>query len=49
MWLVGNSGYSYTSSINSTSGIALDFGVTWFLPSLSGSRGLGFQLRCLSE
>ncbi|WP_294596544.1 hypothetical protein [uncultured Rikenella sp.] len=42
-------GYSWSSTVSSSNGMYLDFGVIWFNPSSVLSRGLGLQLRCLSE
>ena len=46
---VGHYGYSWSSTVSSTNGMNLTFGVTWLIPSTSDYRGYGFQLRCLSE
>ncbi|WP_294594660.1 hypothetical protein [uncultured Rikenella sp.] len=46
---VGNYGYSWSSAVNNTGGVFLDFGVTWIRPSAPYNRAYGFQLRCLSE
>ncbi|WP_299458329.1 hypothetical protein [uncultured Rikenella sp.] len=49
LWSVGNFGYSWSSAVSSTSGVFLDFGTQYLLPSNVSSRGRGLQLRCLSE
>ncbi len=46
---VGNSGYSYSSSVNDTNGVDVDFSATHLNSSYAGNRGDSFQLRCLSE
>ncbi|WP_300646603.1 hypothetical protein [uncultured Rikenella sp.] len=47
--LVGNYGFSYSSSVSGINGVYLDFYVTGLYPSDAYSRGYGLQLRCLSE
>ncbi|WP_299457620.1 hypothetical protein [uncultured Rikenella sp.] len=49
MWGVSYSGYSWSSSVNNTTGMGLDFGASWAVPCNMACRGNGFQLRCLSE
>ena len=46
---IGYNSSSWSSTVSSTNGMILDFGVTWLGPSNAGGRGYGFQLRCLSE
>ena len=46
---VGSSGYCYSSSVNGTNGMDLDFSTRHFNPGYAGNRGDAFQLRCLSE
>ncbi len=46
---VGNGGYSWASTVSGTNSMNLDFHVAQLYPSYVGSRGRGFQLRCLSE
>ncbi len=47
--IVGNRGYSWSSTVSSTGGMYLDFNVAWLDPSYANGRVYGFQLRCLSE
>ncbi|WP_294596821.1 hypothetical protein [uncultured Rikenella sp.] len=46
---VGYGGYSWSSAVSGTGGVFLDFGTQNLYPSSVGNRGLGLQLRCLSE
>ena len=46
---VGNTGFSWSSTVNSFNGVYLSLSVTDLNPSYSNHRALGFQLRCLSE
>ncbi|WP_300828708.1 hypothetical protein [uncultured Rikenella sp.] len=46
---VGNTGFSWSASVSDGNGIYLSSGVTGLDPSYVNNRGLGFQLRCLSE
>ena len=46
---VGHSGHSYSSSVNGTVGVFLDFYAHSLNPSNAHNRGHGLQLRCLSE
>ena len=47
--VVGSYGYSWSSAVNNTGGVFLDFGVAWLSPSNAGRRAYGFQLRCLLQ
>ncbi|WP_294598171.1 hypothetical protein [uncultured Rikenella sp.] len=49
MWVVGNGGYSWSSTVSGTDGMYLHFLVTWLYPSSTACRANGLQLRCLSE
>ncbi len=46
---VGNSGFSWSSTVNDTNGIFLDFYTQGFNSSHASYRENGLQLRCLSE
>ncbi len=46
---IGEGGYSYSSSVNGSKGMYLEWDATWLLPNNANSRGHGLQLRCLSE
>ena len=46
---VGTNGYSWASTVSSTDGVNLGFGVVWLLFSSTSGRAAGFPLRCLSE
>ncbi|WP_294600982.1 hypothetical protein [uncultured Rikenella sp.] len=47
--LVGDYGYSWSSAASGTDGVFLSFGTQGLTPSSVLNRGLGLQLRCLSE
>ncbi|WP_294591253.1 hypothetical protein [uncultured Rikenella sp.] len=49
MGSVGYLGYCYSSSAEGSNGVNLAFHATALGPNNASSRGLGFQLRCLSE
>ncbi|WP_299457849.1 hypothetical protein [uncultured Rikenella sp.] len=49
LWVVGNGGYSWSSTVSVTDGMYLHFLVTWLYPSSTACRANGLQLRCLSE
>ena len=51
LWNVGNSGYSWSSTIPTGSGYArcLDFYAGGVHPQASTARAYGFPLRCLQE
>ncbi|WP_294598369.1 hypothetical protein [uncultured Rikenella sp.] len=46
---VGFGGSSWSSALNDTSGVNLDFNSQALNPSNASYRGYSFQLRCLSE
>ncbi|WP_304708909.1 hypothetical protein [uncultured Rikenella sp.] len=46
---VGNHGYSWSSAVSGILGRFLYFSTQYLSPSNVDSRGLGLQLRCLSE
>ncbi|WP_300850920.1 hypothetical protein [uncultured Rikenella sp.] len=46
---VGKVGYGWLATSNGTNGMDLNFGTLWLSPNSADARGLGFQLRCLSE
>ncbi|WP_294599037.1 hypothetical protein [uncultured Rikenella sp.] len=46
---IGNGGYGWSLTVNSTFGMGLGFNAQPLHPSHTDYRGHGFQLRCLSE
>ncbi|WP_294593630.1 hypothetical protein [uncultured Rikenella sp.] len=46
---MGSGGYGWSSDISGFSGLDLNFGPQYLSSDYKGSRGHGFQLRCLSE
>ena len=49
LYHVGDSGYSWSSTVSGSNVRFLDFFPTWLLPQNSHSRAYGFPLRCLQE
>ncbi|WP_294600889.1 hypothetical protein [uncultured Rikenella sp.] len=49
VYFAGNGGYSWSSKDGETGGTGLVFGAGWNFVSYVDYRGLGLQLRCLSE
>ncbi len=49
LYAVGNSGYSWSSSIAGTNAHNLGFYYSWLNPQDSSGRANGLQLRCLQE
>ncbi|WP_294594931.1 hypothetical protein [uncultured Rikenella sp.] len=46
---VGNYGYNWSSASSGTNGVSLSCLMTHLNPGGPNYRGIGFQLRCLSE
>ncbi|WP_294600056.1 hypothetical protein [uncultured Rikenella sp.] len=46
---VGESGYSWSSTVSGTLGMNLGLSVAWLSPCGANGCAYGFQLRCLSE
>ncbi|WP_297831518.1 hypothetical protein [uncultured Rikenella sp.] len=49
LYVVGQNGFSYSSSTSNIGGLDLGFSSNYLGPGFSDNRGYGFQLRCLSE
>ncbi len=46
---VGNSGFSWSSSVSGSNGVYLNFNATNLNPSNTNNRAFGLQVRCLQH